>query len=169
MTDTDTIAPVDTDLTAETPDLPEPTEPTPTPDLPEPTEPTPTHEELMAALVSKEPTSRQNDLVAYIAEQTGVTVDVEAVKLIQALTPEFRSDPAQVAAREARKAEREARKATAGERAEAKRLARAEKLRAQADAIEKGGPGRPKKVAPTETPAPVAATADASDDDDDDF
>lgn len=83
----------------------------------------------LAGHLAMEPTPVHEGLTEFIAKQTGHTVPVGDVALVQRLYPLYLKSPAVAKAREAEKAAREAER-------EKKRQAKAARLQARLDAIE---------------------------------
>lgn len=115
-----------------------------------------------ASLVEKSPTSTQIAFSEWLSAHSGYAVDVTSVKLAMQLTKEFRSDPAQAEAREARKLARASHSADVEARRIKRNEERAAKLEEKARAIRAGevrGPGRPPRSESAAVEAEAVAEA----------
>jgi hypothetical protein len=104
-----------------------------------------------ADLAEREPTQMHTDFADWIAEQTGVEVDVKSIQLGTLLRGEFQkseiNQSRMAASKEAKEAAAEARAAKAEERAAAK-AAKAEKAAAKKAAAKEKAPAAKKAATP---------------------
>lgn len=122
----------------------------------------------LKAAVDRNLSNTQKAYADFLTAQSDYEVDPKSVQLAMLGVSQFRNDPDRASQRAARKAEIKLLGETVEQRAEARRLARAAKLRALADAVEAG-----EKITSKKKPAAEAVSDDfvvpTDEGDEDDF